>query len=95
LDTAQADQNIAEQAQFMGRWLDDETLRAEFDAIIAAAWPAEQTGRTCGRIPQHHAYLMPRLPHPTYGGGVSRPADHQGGCGVDQHGRERSPPVHT
>ena len=95
MDTPQADQNVADQAQFMGSWLDEQMLRDEFDAIIAAAWPAEQTCRTRGRIAQTCAYLMPRLPSPPCGAVTRRPANHQGGCGVDQHGRERSPPAHT
>ena len=95
LDIAQADHHIAAQARFMGLWLDEELLRDEFDAIIAASWPAEQPCQTTGRIAQTCAYLMPRLPSPPCGAVTRRPANHQGGCGVDQHGRERSPPAHT
>lgn len=92
LNTAQAHQNIADQAQFMGSWLDEQTLRDEFDAIIAAAWPAQQTSRTSDRIPQTGAHLIPPLPHPQYDTHARRPASRQGDRGIEQHGRERSPP---
>ena len=80
LDTAQADQNIAEQARFMGTWLDDETLRDEFDAIIAAGWPAEQ----------HHPHprrpATPRLP------AAARPPDTRWRRGPPPHRRRSCPP---
>ena len=93
LDTAQADQSIAEQADFLGLWLDEQTLRDEFDAIIATAWPAEQPTRTRGGSPLFVGRLRPR-PHRIPGGAAGRRLLGNGhDRPADQHGRERSPPT--
>ena len=93
VDTAHADQNIADQAGFMGTWLDEQTLRDEFDAIIAAAWPTKQTINTRERILCDHARLMAHpAAHHRDEGAVYHLANQQGRCGGDQHGRERAPP---
>jgi hypothetical protein len=46
---------IAETGVFLGLWLDEELVRAEFEAMIAAEWPAPEQSRTtstgCRRQP--------------------------------------------
>jgi hypothetical protein len=92
LNIANTDQHIAEQAQFTGLWLDEELLRDEFDAIIAASWPAEQPTRTTGRAYLLLYRLRPRCRRPLGHAATKRPASKGGGRDVDQSSRERSPP---
>lgn len=80
---------IAETGVFLGLWLDEELVRAEFEAVIAAEWPAPEQPRTtstgCRRQPGSN---MPRrrTPHRRR---IS--VGTTAGAGRDS-GRERSPP---
>jgi hypothetical protein len=92
LNIANTDHHIAAQARFMGLWLDEELLRDEFDAIIAASWPAEQPSQTTGRTVLLLRCPRPHLSQPLGRAATRRPTGDDQGRGVDQPGRERSPP---
>jgi hypothetical protein len=66
---------------------DEELLSAEFDAIVAAAWPSSPI-RTAGRHADHHRWGMPAPGRV----GASPPADRSARPGVDGWSRQRSPP---
>jgi hypothetical protein len=68
-------------------------LLDEFDAIIAAEWPAEQLTRPRGEVRQH--LFRPKYgPHGSSPRWVSR-LPTEGPCGEngDGPGRQRSPPL--
>jgi hypothetical protein len=80
---------IAETGVFLGLWLDEELVRAEFEAMIAAEWPAPEQSRTtstgCRRQPGSN---LPRRRTPL------RRRISVGTTAVPgrDSGRERSPP---
>jgi len=78
----------ADPTVFLGLWLDEDLLREEFDAIIAAEYPVPRPPRItslmrCGRARSSPRQWVPRKLRPTSAAPVG---------GAEDPGRGRSPP---